>query len=240
VADLPIKLHGVQLRYPGGTVALDHFDLSVGAGEIVALVGPSGCGKSTALRVIAGLEQATAGTVEVDADGPTAFVFQDATLLPWRTIARNVALPLELRGESIAVDEAIARVGLKGFERSYPRELSGGMRMRASLARALVTRPRLLLLDEPFGALDELTRQKLQEDLLALQGAEGFTAVLVTHSAFEAAYLADRVAVMTSRPGRVHAVLTSELPRPRPAEIRGDARFAAMVGEISAALREAR
>jgi NitT/TauT family transport system ATP-binding protein len=240
-----IRFERVVRRYPTGTVALDGFDLGVGGGEFVALLGPSGCGKSTALRLAAGLEEPTSGRLVVDVGSagphPVAFVFQEATLLPWRRVAANVALPLELRGASGAdrlVGDALGRVGLAGFEQHYPRELSGGMRMRASLARALVTRPRLLLLDEPFGALDEITRQKLQEDLLTLHATEGFTVLFVTHSVFEAVYLADRVVVMTARPGRVAADVRIDLPRPRPPELRTDPEFARQVGEIGRRLRE--
>lgn len=161
-------------------------------------------------------------------------------MLPWRTIAANVGLPLELRGEpdKAAVAASLERVGLAQFAEHYPRELSGGMRMRASLARALVTRPAVMLLDEPFGALDEITRQKLQEDLLTLHAHEGFTVLFVTHSVFEAVYLADRVVVMSARPGRVIADLPVDLARPRPPDLRANAGFAARVGEISHVLRE--
>jgi NitT/TauT family transport system ATP-binding protein len=238
----------VSLRYAAGTHALGRMDLEVPEGQFLALVGPSGCGKSTALRLAARLEQPTTGSVAVDpgpdpGPQPIAFVFQEATLLPWRRVADNVALPLELRGEpaaarEAAVTDALARVGLDGFGQHYPRELSGGMRMRASLARALVTRPRVMLLDEPFGALDEITRQKLQEDLLAVQAALGFTVLFVTHSVFEAVYLADRVIVMTQRPGRIAADVRIDLPRPRPSDLRADAGFARQVGEVSRVLRE--
>jgi NitT/TauT family transport system ATP-binding protein len=245
VRDPAIRFDSASLRYPTGTLAVDRVDLAVGRGEVVALVGPSGCGKSTALRMAAGLAAATGGSVSVDLPGdagphPIAFVFQDATLLPWRRIRENVGLPLELRGEggrAAAVEAALDRVGLTGFADQYPRELSGGMRMRASLARALVTRPRVMLLDEPFGALDELTRQRLQEDLLALHAVEGWTVLFVTHSVFEAVYLADRVAVMTPRPGRIATTLPIDLPRPRPADLRAEPTFAARVGEVSRALR---
>jgi NitT/TauT family transport system ATP-binding protein len=246
-ADAAIRFDSVCLRYPTGTVALQDVDLTVGRGEVVALVGPSGCGKSTALRIAAGLEAPSRGSVAVDLVGatrqPIAFVFQDATLLPWRRIRDNVALPLELRGEPreavrSAVERALERVGLTGFGDDYPRELSGGMRMRASLARALVTGPEILLLDEPFGALDELTRQRLQEELLQLAAAYRWTVVFVTHSVFEAVYLADRVAVMTPRPGRIATVIDVGLPRPRSEDLRSDAAFAAKVGEVARALRE--
>ena len=241
-----IRFDGVSLRYATGTLALEDVSFDVPRGQLVALVGPSGCGKSTALRLAAGLEAPTTGAVHVDpgpeaGPQPVAFVFQDATLLPWRRIADNVALPLRMRGEAAgsareAALRALARVGLDGFSDHYPRELSGGMRMRASLARALVTRPRVMLLDEPFGALDEITRQKLQEDLLGLREAEGFTAVMVTHSVFEAVYTADRVLVMSPRPGRIAADLPVELPSRGP-DLRADPAFARAVGDVGQALR---
>jgi NitT/TauT family transport system ATP-binding protein len=243
-----IRFDDVALRYPAGTLALDRLDLDVAGGELVALLGPSGCGKSSALRLAAGLEHPSRGTVTVDvaADAgpqPITFVFQDATLLPWRVVADNVGLPLELCGtprdeRDRRVADALARVGLTGFERHYPRELSGGMRMRTSLARALVGRPKVMLLDEPFAALDEIARQKLQEDLAALHGASGFTALFVTHSVSEAVYLADRVAVFSARPGHLVDVVAVDLPKPRPTEIRTAPAFSAHVARIGAVLRE--
>lgn len=241
-----IRLAGVTHTWATGTVALAGVELAVPEGQLVAIIGPSGCGKSTALRLVAGLETASQGTVTVEsgpAGGPPsiAFVFQDANLLPWRTIAANVALPLELRGDADAdqsARQALARVDLAAFADQYPRELSGGMRMRASLARALVTRPRVILLDEPFGALDEISRYRLQDDLLRLHADERFTALFVTHSVSEAAWLGDRVVVMSRRPGRITAdVDLRALPRPRPPDLRTAPEFSAQVGAISRLLR---
>jgi NitT/TauT family transport system ATP-binding protein len=236
-----VRLDAVELRYANGVVGVAGVDLSVALGEIVALVGPSGCGKSTSLRLVAGLEAPTAGRATVAPEAsPAAFVFQDANLLPWRTIVDNVALPLELakRPDPDRVRDAIARVGLNGFEKAYPRELSGGMRMRASLARALVIEPRVMLLDEPFGALDELTRNRLQDDLLALHAAMGFTVLFVTHSVTEAVWLADRVLVFSKRPGRITATIDVDLPRPRTPALRTDVAVARLAGAVSAQLRE--
>jgi NitT/TauT family transport system ATP-binding protein len=211
------------------------------------LLGPSGCGKSTLLRLIAGLDQPDAGTLNWDAGhaptpGEVGFVFQDATLLPWASAEDNVFLPLRLRGVSRAqaaapVRTALAQVGLGGFEAALPRQLSGGMRMRVSIARALVTRPRLLLMDEPFAALDEFTRHRLQADLLALWKAVGCTVVFVTHSIYEAAFLARRIVLMTPRPGRIERELASPL-RAGP-ETRLDPAYAALVAEISRAMAAA-
>jgi len=237
-----LQLQGVSLRYSAGTTAVSGLDLSVHEGTFVSIVGPSGCGKSTALRLIAGLERPTDGVVRLFTDS-TAFVFQEANLLPWRTVEANVGLPLELQGVSAAgrresVLAAIAQVGLSGFEKHFPRELSGGMRMRVSLARALVMRPRVLLLDEPFGALDEMTRQTLQEDLVRLQMSERWTVLFVTHSVYEAVYLSDRVVVMSSRPGRVLGEVEIPFPRPRNAEVRERPEFALAVGAVGRRLRE--
>jgi NitT/TauT family transport system ATP-binding protein len=234
-----IKFRGVSLRYEGGTRAIDELDLEVAPGSFVALIGPSGCGKSSALRLAAGLAQPTTGTVE-GGPPPIAFVFQDPTLLPWRSVADNIGLPLELAGaiDRAAVAAVIERVGLSGFEDHYPRELSGGMRMRVSLARALVTRPNAMLLDEPFAALDEITRHKLQEDLLTAHAAAGFTALFVTHSVLEAAFLADRVVVMTARPGRIAAIIEVDRPRPRAPGLRTDPDFMREVGQIGRVLAE--
>jgi NitT/TauT family transport system ATP-binding protein len=253
-----VAARGLGLRYPGpagtsGVLALTDVDLEIGRGEFVALVGPSGCGKSTLLRAIAGLTEISSGELRV-ADitprlartrwGRAAFVFQDPTLLPWRTVRDNVALPLEL-GRSAgevhreAVDRALALVGLTEFADTHPAELSGGMRMRASLARALVTRPALLLLDEPFGALDELTREHLDDELLRLWQRDGFAALAVTHSLGEAVLLADRVLVMSPRPGRITHILTVTLPRPRPPELQTGREFTALLAELRARVQEA-
>lgn len=205
-----IRLRAVAKTYDNGVRALGPIDLDVGPGEFVALVGPSGCGKSTVLRLIAGLRTSTAGAlVLTDASCATrmSFVFQEPTLMPWATVAENVSLPLRLQRKAppARVAAELAQVGLSDFAGCYPHELSGGMKMRASLARALVTDPALLLMDEPFAALDEITRFQLNDELLALWRRRGLTVVFVTHSVFEAVYLAGRVVVMTPRPGRVAA-----------------------------------
>lgn len=237
-----VSAKGLSLRYPGGTLALDGADFSLAPGEFVAVVGPSGCGKSTLLRIAAGLESPTDGTVEIPADARTGFVFQDPTLLPWRTVAANVGLSLELQGRAdpAAVGAALELVGLSEFAAAYPRELSGGMRMRVSLARALVGAPRLLLLDEPFGALDDITRRRLGEELLAIWQREGWSALFVTHNVAEAAFLAQRVLVMSERPGRICASIEIPFDYPRSAELRAAPEFARICGELSRALEEAR
>lgn len=239
-----IALAGVRKTFRGaeGDVeAVAPLDLEVAPGEFLAIVGPSGCGKSTLLRIIAGLERADAGTVEVGAHGGIAFVFQDAHLLPWRTVAANVALPLELRGASpaaqgVAVRRALEQVELSDAAGRFPAELSGGMRMRASIARALVVRPRLLLMDEPFAALDELTRQRLDERLRALWHEEQMTTVFVTHAIYEAAFLAERAIVMSRRPGRIVHDARIDLPPERAASLRGEPAFAREVAALLRAL----
>jgi NitT/TauT family transport system ATP-binding protein len=206
-----VSLRAVGKTFPSGLVALADYDLDVRAGETLTLLGPSGCGKSTVLRLIAGLARPTAGSIDwraPDIKNNIGFVFQDATLLPWASVFDNVFLPLRLGGltrETAAprVEEALAHVGLADFSRAPPRELSGGMRMRCAIARALVTRPALILMDEPFAALDEVTRFKLNDDLLALKRRLGATIVFVTHSVFEAAYLSTRIMVMSRRGGSV-------------------------------------
>jgi NitT/TauT family transport system ATP-binding protein len=232
-----VALRAIRRTF-GAVTALDGVDLTIEEGEFVAIVGPSGCGKSTLLRAVAGLEEVDAGEVEVQRAG-IAYVFQDAHLLPWRTVARNIALPLELRGErdvGAAVSAVLAEVELADSADRYPGELSGGMRMRASIARALVTRPRLLLMDEPFAALDELTRQRLDERLRALWQSHGLTVVFVTHSIFEATFLADRVIVMSRRPGRLVHDARIDLPRDRTSATRTDPRFTRAVSEVMSAL----
>jgi len=231
--------------------ALENLNLHVRPGEFVSLLGPSGCGKSTALRLIAGLMEPTSGQIEwlhPQAAGgkgthDIGFVFQEPTLMPWATVAANVRLPLKLQGLAATaqprVEGALARVGLVGFAQSYPRELSGGMKMRASIARALVTEPRLLLMDEPFAALDEITRFRLNNDLLALWQALGKTVIFVTHSVFESVYLSQRVVVMTPRPGRVFTELTIEAPYPREERFRTSALYAAACRRVSEALARA-
>jgi NitT/TauT family transport system ATP-binding protein len=243
-----LALSGVGRRFAGGTAALDGVSLDVAAGDFLTLLGPSGCGKSTLLRLIAGLDTPDAGEIAFPAGRPApgdiGFVFQDATLMPWASVFDNVYLPLRLRGVARtaaegAVNDAIASVGLDRFAEALPRALSGGMRMRASIARALVTEPKLLLMDEPFAALDEMTRFRLNDDLLALQARLGCTVIFVTHSVFEAAYLSRRVAVMTGRPGRIGAMVDIPLPYPRTPDMRGSAEFAALCGQLSGALAEA-
>ena len=238
-----VALRGVGVRFANGTEALAGVDLEVGAGEFLSLLGPSGCGKSTLLRVIAGLVPPSAGAVESPRGG-IGFVFQDATLMPWATALANARLPLRLRGvprgeADVRAAAALAAVGLAGSERAWPRELSGGMRMRVSIARALVTRPSLLLMDEPFAALDEITRHRLNDDLLRLRAESGVTVVFVTHSVFESVYLSSRVAVMAARPGRVAASLPVGAPSPRPPGFRTSAEFAALCREVTAALEGA-
>jgi len=232
-----VALRGVTKTFATGTQALDGLDLDVRRGEFVSLLGPSGCGKSTALRLIAGLSEPTAGTIRWGGSAASAahdigFVFQEPTLMPWTTVARNVDLPLRLDGTSSAeavprVAAALERVGLAGFRDAYPRELSGGMKMRVSIARALVTDPDLLLMDEPFAALDEITRFKLNNDLLDVWRALRKTVVFVTHSVFESVYLSHRIVVMTPRPGRVFKELTIDAPYPRQESFRTSAEYAA-------------
>jgi NitT/TauT family transport system ATP-binding protein len=220
-----VTLDRVSKEFANGVVALDQIDLAVRPGEFLSLIGPSGCGKSTALRLIAGLSAPSSGTVawphESGAQAAPAhgigFVFQEPTLMPWATVFGNVFLPLRLASVAKSqaapqVMEALARVGLADFAAVYPRELSGGMKMRVSIARALVTRPRLLLMDEPFAALDEITRFKLNDDLLALWESLGKTIVFVTHSVFESVYLSNRIVVMTPRPGRVLTEIAIDAP----------------------------
>ena len=213
-----LSLRGVDKVFATGAQALGGLDLEVREGEFLSLLGPSGCGKSTALRMIAGLSAPTRGAIEWRAGRPEiGFVFQDAVLMPWATVFDNVWLPLRLAGQSRAqaspkIEAALDLVGLQGFARAYPRELSGGMRMRVSIARALAMRPALLLMDEPFAALDEITRQKLNDDLLRLKQELGATVIFVTHSVFESVYLSDRIAVFSARPGRVTAEIEVAAP----------------------------
>ncbi|MCW5697171.1 MAG: ABC transporter ATP-binding protein [Bauldia sp.] len=242
-----VSLRGVGKRFATGTEALRDVSFDVGAGAFVSLLGPSGCGKSTILRLIAGLAEPSAGDIRWTGTANGArpadigFVFQEPTLMPWATVFDNVRLPLRLRGEgkSAVRDRVMAtlrRVGLEAFAAAYPRELSGGMKMRVSLARALIVEPQLLLMDEPFAALDEITRSRLDEDLLALWQAERWTVVFVTHSVFESAYLSERILVMMPRPGRIAADIAVGAPYPRDAAYRTSPAYNAVCREASAAL----
>lgn len=242
-----LTLTSVGRRFPTGTEALRDASLRLTTGDFVALLGPSGCGKSTLLRLIAALDRQDQGTLAWDAGHPPqpgeiGYVFQDATLLPWATAEENIYLPLRLQGMSRAraqpdIAAVLARVGLTGFEHARPRQLSGGMRMRVSIARALVTKPRLLLMDEPFAALDEFTRHRLQADLLSLWRDLGCTIVFVTHSIYEAAFLARRIVLMTPRPGRIAREMVSPLT-PSP-DTRLEPAYATLVAAISQAMEAA-
>ncbi len=246
-----VTLRGVDKRFPSGTLALNGLDLDVRQGEFVSLLGPSGCGKSTALRIIAGLSEPSEGAVEwhsaqnrSDGDSRIGFVFQEPTLMPWTNVFNNVLLPLKLKGTGNEnarprVVAALDRVGLNEFGRAYPRELSGGMRMRVSIARALVTEPALLLMDEPFAALDEITRFKLNNDLLQVWQALRTTVVFVTHSVFESVYLSSRIVVMAARPGRVFTEIAIDAPYPRDQDFRTSAEYAAFCRRTSDALAQA-
>ena len=240
-----IELSRLSKTFDSGLEALADVDLQVADGEFVSLVGPSGCGKSTALRLIAGLTMPTSGAIGFPGGRPEmGFVFQEPTLMPWATALANARLPLDLKGEARAeanqrARAALAETGLDGFEDAYPRELSGGMKMRVSIARAFVARPRLLLMDEPFAALDEMTRAELNDDFLKLWKAAGLTVVFVTHSVAEAAYLSTRVAVMSPRPGRIVAdIALARAPVPDPAR-RFSPEFTADAKKISDALHGA-
>ncbi|MGY4827451.1 ABC transporter ATP-binding protein [Sphaerotilaceae bacterium SBD11-9] len=244
-----IALDHVDKRFASGLLALSDVSLQVGASEFVALLGPSGCGKSTVLRLAAGLEQPSRGHISAPAlsapaAADTAYVFQDATLMPWASVFDNVWLPLRLAGVSRAqagtrIEAALQSVGLAGFAQAFPTELSGGMKMRASIARALVTQPRVLLMDEPFAALDEFTRQKLNGDLLHWWQARPLAVLFVTHSVFEAAFLSQRVLVMGARPGRVVAEVVIDAAYPRTTAFRTSARYAEACAQIAQALEAA-
>lgn len=230
------------MTFPNGTIALAGVDLTVDRGEFVSVVGPSGCGKSTLLRIASGLETASEGTTAVHTNR-VGYVFQDATLLPWRDVQANVELLAELQWDTIAVRREKARraielVGLNGFEKSLPRELSGGMKMRTSLARSLTLDPELFLFDEPFGALDEITREYLNDELLRLFVEQNFAGMFITHSVSEAVYLSTKVVVMSGRPGHIVDTLAVPFPMPRDPDVRYTAEFATIVGKVSHALRE--
>ncbi len=239
-----LTMSRVGKTFGGRTVALKDLSLAVDRGDFLSLLGPSGCGKSTAVRLIAGLIRPTSGRLEwsgARGAGDLGIVFQEATLMPWLTVSQNVWLPYRLRGRSFAdtlrdIEPALELVGLAEFGDAYPRELSGGMKMRVSIARAMVTRPRLILLDEPFAALDEITRFKLNDDLLEMKAAIGCTVVFVTHSVFESVFLSNRIVVMAARPGRVVCELGVDTPYPRHAGFRTSNEYAAHARSVSEAL----
>ena len=234
---------GLDKSFPSGVQALHDLNLEISRGQFVSLVGPSGCGKSTFLRLVAGLDAPTSGQLRVGDHDPLglAFVFQDATLLPWRSVERNITLPLELRREAddAHVAQTLALVGLTDFAAAYPAQLSGGMRMRVSIARALVTRPQILLLDEPFGALDEITRQRLNEELLRLWQQDRWTGLFVTHNVSEAVFLSQRVLVLSARPGRILADIPIPFSYPRSPYLRSAPEFLRLANGISRQLARA-
>jgi NitT/TauT family transport system ATP-binding protein len=248
-----VSLRHVSKIFSNGTLALSDMSLDVQQGEFLSLLGPSGCGKSTALRIIAGLGAPSSGTIQWPAsrinsrglpEGDVGFVFQEPTLMPWQTVFGNVYLPLRLKGVSRSaarprIMETLDSVGLADFEKAYPRELSGGMKMRVSIARALVTGPKLLLMDEPFAALDEITRQKLNDDVLRLWRKSGITVIFVTHSVFESAFLSNRIVVMKARPGQVYADLPISTSAARDEDYRTSEEYRATTHEVSRALQEA-
>jgi NitT/TauT family transport system ATP-binding protein len=244
-----VLVDGLNKTYPNGLTVLQNVTFRAKSGDFISLIGPSGCGKSTILRLLACLLAPTSGTVIIDGLEPknareiTSFVFQDATLLPWRTVESNIALTLELEGiprqkRKEKTNELMKLVGLEEFSRLYPRQLSGGMKMRVSIARALAISPRLLLMDEPFGALDEITRNRLNEELLRLKQSQKWTAFFVTHSVPEAVFLSNRVLVMAARPGRISHEIIIDLPLERSAELRQDKRYLELVSKVAAALHE--
>jgi len=247
-----VQARSLSLTYGGETRALAEVDFTIPQGQFVSIVGPSGCGKSTLLRIIAGLVPPTAGEITVGGSAPriarkqqtrVSFVFQDATLLPWRTVSANIGLPLELEHASrdqrdTLTRDAAQRVGLADFARHFPDELSGGMRMRVSLARALVTNPELLLLDEPFAALDDITRQMLNEELMRLWAGRGWTGIFVTHNIAEAVFLSQRILVMSARPGRIVADVPVKFETPRSPALRSQPEFGRLVGKVTEYLRK--
>jgi NitT/TauT family transport system ATP-binding protein len=240
-----VRLDSVCKTFANGVVALTGVNLDVRRGEFLSLLGPSGCGKSTILRLLSSLTSPTKGAIDWREDkSALGFVFQDPTLMPWATVFDNVWLPLRLNGVSRKaarerIEEALAKVGLAGFAKAYPRELSGGMKMRVSIARALVTRPAILLMDEPFAALDEITRSKLNDDLVSLKCELGATVIFVTHSVYESVYLSNRIVVMAPRPGRVIAEIAVTAPLPRKEEFRLTAEYAEWCRKTSLALHSA-
>jgi len=242
-----LDMSNVTKTFNGDVVALRDMNLSVNSGDFISLLGPSGCGKSTALRLIAGLSTPSAGRITWaggQSENDLGVVFQEPTLMPWATVAQNVWLPFRLKGKSYAsvkddILEALRLVGLEKFLEAYPRELSGGMKMRVSIARAMVTKPRLILMDEPFAALDEITRFRLNNDLLQLKAKIGCTVIFVTHSVFESVFLSDRIVVMAARPGRVIREVTVDAPYPRDEAFRTSAEYAGLCRQASEALHEA-
>ncbi|MGB3408701.1 MAG: ABC transporter ATP-binding protein [Jannaschia sp.] len=242
-----LRLDAVDKLFPGNVQALSGMSLSVREGDFISLLGPSGCGKSTALRLMAGLSSPTTGRIQWSVPrtkGDLGVVFQEPTLMPWATVAQNVFLPFRLEGKTYASvrDEVLAAlklVGLERFQNGYPRELSGGMKMRVAIARAMVTQPKLILMDEPFAALDEITRFKLNNDLLAMQARIGCTVIFVTHSVFESVFLSDRIVVMAARPGRVIEEVRVDAPYPRSEDFRTSADYAAHCRAASHALEKA-
>jgi NitT/TauT family transport system ATP-binding protein len=238
-----VRFRDVSMVFGDGTHAVDHVSFDIRPGEFVTVVGPSGCGKSTLLRIASGLEACTGGAVELDRSS-IGYVFQDATLLPWRTVQKNVELNAELHGmdkatRKTASDAAIKLVDLVGHEKKYPKQLSGGMKMRCSLARSLVLQPKVFLFDEPFGALDEITRERLNDELIRLFLSERFAGLFITHSISEAVFLSTRVIVMSSRPGRIIGDYAVPFAFPREHELRYDPEFAELCGRISADLKDA-
>ncbi len=248
-----VVMRGVSKVFSNGTLALSNMSLTVERGQFLSLLGPSGCGKSTALRIIAGLGPASSGSIDWPSstinskglpEGDIGFVFQDPTLMPWATVFGNVYLPLKLQRVSkddarARVMETLALVGLSDFADAYPRELSGGMKMRVSIARALVTKPKLLLMDEPFAALDEITRQKLNDDVLKLWRQSGVTVIFVTHSVFESAYLSSRIVVMRARPGQVFTDIPISTSSDRDDLYRSSEEYRATCAVVSKALQDA-
>jgi NitT/TauT family transport system ATP-binding protein len=245
-----VEFAGVSKSYAKGRIVIGALDLAIAKGEFITFLGPSGCGKSTVLKLISGLTPPSSGTIQVDGMTPknaretVSYIFQDPTLLPWRTVRHNVGLGLELEGVNgdrrrERTASLLDLVGLGEVGDAYPRELSGGMKMRVSIARALATNPKLLLMDEPFAALDEMTRDRMNEELLRLREEQKWTAVFVTHSVAEAVFLSTQIVVLASNPGRIYTVVPIELPFPRTAAIRASSEFGTLVLQISRTLREA-
>ena len=245
-----VELVSVSKSYGNGSLVVDGLNLTVAKGEFVTLLGSSGCGKSTVLKLISGLTPATSGTITVDgmtpqnARGTVSYIFQDSTLLPWRTVRQNVGLGLELEGingdqRKKKAESLLDLVGLRHVAEAYPRELSGGMKMRVSIARALATSPRLLLMDEPFAALDEMTRDRMNEEIMRMREEQKWTAVFVTHSVAEAVFLSTRIVILSPMPGRIHTIVAVDLPSPRTGALRASPSFGELVLQVSRTLREA-